>query len=188
MGYHIRTGLVEDHSTTLDMILAAANQGKSLRFDCHKPEQMSQLKYKFNRILRATTVLIHEADGVYVGLRTRVRVREDWANFAIIIEPAVPSSLNLSTILPTKPNEHDALERLRQFEGQMDLVRFTPSPTFNVENWVASLEKIGFELMKDPDKPGEYIGGAREDGDIDFAVARVVKRKVSGFDLIAEGG
>ena len=75
MGYHIRTGLVEEHESTLDMIRATIEKGQPLRFDCTTPEHLNRLKYQFNRILRATTVLIEECNGAFVGLRDRVKVR-----------------------------------------------------------------------------------------------------------------
>ena len=184
MGYHIRTGLVKDHESTLIMILEAADAGKSLRYDCKRPEDLNRLKYQFNRILKATSVLINECGGIYVGLRNRVKVREDWKHLAIIIEPAIPTG-TLNTLIPTQPNEHDAIERLKQFEGQMDLVSFTPSYSFVLNDWITELTKIGFELMPDPDNPSDFIGGRQDNGDLQYGVARIAKKTPTGFDMLS---
>lgn len=184
MGYHIRTGLVEENKEILDLIRLSVKNGIRLRYDCKVPEHMTKLKYQFNRLLRATSILTRECEGNFVGLRAKVQVREDWGALAIIIQPATNGPVNLSTLVPVKPNEHDALETLKQFEGQMDLVRFTPSPSFDLELWRTALMSIGFDLMPNPDEPGEWIGGALEDGDHEYAVARVEEKRASGFGLL----
>lgn len=184
MGYHIRTGLVKEHDSTLAMILAAVNRDTSLRFDCTTPEHMNKLKYQFNRVLRATSVLIHECSGVYVGLRGRVKVSEDWAGMAIVIKPVIAQiGDTLSTIQPAQPNEYDAIERLKQFQGSMDLIRFTPTDEWDIDEWRLAIQSIGFDLMPNPDEPG-WIGGEKEDGTLEYAVNRISKQAPSGFDLL----
>lgn len=184
MGYHIRTGLVEDHAAILDTILSAVNRGESLRYDCRKPEAMNKLKYSFNRILRASTILRNECNGNFFGLRGRVRVREDWKNMAIIIEPVIPTG-TLGALVPAQFSEHDAIEKLQQFDGRMDLVKFMPSPSFALDEWRVELKRIGFDLMLDPDEPDAWIGGEREGGELEYAVARVIKKTPTGFDMLS---
>ncbi len=187
MGYHIRTGLVEEHESTLGMIQKAIGEGKSLRFDCEAPEDMNRMKYSFNRILKATDILIRECGGNFTGLRALVKVREDWKRMAIIVEANVPHK-GLTAIQPAQPNEKDIIESLKQFQGQMDLIRFTPSYTFVFNDWVTELTKIGFELIPDPDNPDDFVGGQREDSDYEYGVARIEEKIVSGFDMLTAFG
>lgn len=183
MGYHIRTGLVEDHASTLDMILASISRGESLRYDCHIPDKMNRLKYQFNRILRATTVLTSECQGRFIGLRQQVKVREDWKNMAIIIEPS-DTPAGLMTITPAQANQFDAVERLKQFDGSMDIIHFTPTPDWDIAEFRIALQTIGFDLVPNPDEPGwieDHKGSL-----FGFAVARTEKPVPSGFDLLSE--
>ena len=183
MGYHIRTGLVEDHASTLDMILTSVSRGESLRYDCQIPDKMNRLKYQFNRILRATTVLTAECSGRFIGLRQRVKVREDWKNMAIVIEPSdVPEGI--LTIMPAQANQFDAINRLKQFDGSMDIIHFTPTSDWGIEEFRLALQEIGFDLVPNPDEPGwieDHKGSL-----LGFAVARTEKAPVSGFDLLSE--
>jgi len=187
MGYHIRTGLVEEHESTLGMIQKAISEGKSLRFDCTAPEDMNRMKYSFNRILKATDILIRECGGTFTGLRALVKVREDWKRMAIVIEANVPHK-RLTDIKPAQLNERDIIESLKQFQGQMDLIRFTPSFSFDLDTWITELTKVGFELIPDPDDPDAYVGGQREDGDYEYGVARIEEKIASGFDMLTTFG
>lgn len=183
MGYHIRTGLVEEHKSTLDMVYAALEKGEALRFDCRRPEDMNRTKYQFNRVLKATDVLITECGGKFKGMRARVKVKEDWKNMAIVIEPATAQTAGITSIQPAEPNEYDAIEKLKQFEGNMDLVRFTPTEAFDLTEWQLALNEIGFDLVADPDQPG-WIGEVSEYGKAQYAVARSTKKVPSGFDML----
>ncbi len=185
MGYHIRTGLVKEHESTLDMILRSISQGEALRFDCGRPEEMNRMKYQFNRVLKATEVLINECDGRFKGIRQRVKVCEDWKNMAIVIEPSSAQAAGITSITPAEPNEYDAIEKLKQFEGNMDLVRFTPTSSFDLAEWQLALNDIGFDLVADPDEPG-WIGEVDEHGKAKFAVARTTKKVRTGFDMLKE--
>ncbi len=184
MGYHIRTGLVEEHAGILKAIKTSIERGESLRYDCAQPEELNSRKYEFNRILKATSVLTHECNGSFVGLRGKVRIRTDWKNLALIIEPTTPTG-TLNTLIPIKNNEQDVLERLKQFEGKMDLIRFTPSLGFDLETWRSNLLDIGFDLMPDPETLTEWIGGPRDNGDFEYAVSRIEEKTPSGFDLLS---
>ena len=183
MGYHIRTGLVEDHASTLDMILASISRGESLRYDCHVPNMMNRRKYQFNRILKAASVLTTECQGRFIGLRRSVKVREDWKNMAIIIEPSnTPEAL--TSIMPAQANQFDAIDRLKQFDGSMDIIHFTPTSDWGIEEFRLALQEIGFDLVPNPDEPGwieDHKGSL-----LGFAVARTEKAPVSGFDLLSE--
>lgn len=183
MGYHIRTGLVTEHESTLNMVYAAIVKGEALRFDCGRPEDMNRMKYQFNRVLKATDVLVTECDGKFKGMRARVRVKEDWKNMAIVIEPSVAQTAGITSIMPAEPNEYDAVEKLKQFEGNMDLVRFTPTSSFDLAEWQLALNEIGFDLVADPDSPG-WIGEVDDYGKAKYAVARTTKKIPSGFDML----
>lgn len=167
------------------MIHKAVTKGEAIRFDCARPEQMNRMKYQFNRILKATTVLISECGGEFVGLRGKVKVCEDWKHMAIVLEPATPSEL--ITILPALPNEYDAIEKLGQFEGIMDLVKFTPTASFDLAEWQLALNEIGFDLMANPDEPG-WIGEEYTDGSVEYAVARTTKKQPTGFNMLTAYG
>jgi len=184
MGYHIRTGLVTEHESTLDMIYASIVKGEALKFNCGRPEEMNRMKYQFNRVLKATDILITECDGRFKGLRQRVRVCEDWKYMAIVIEPS--AGRGIVTITSAEPNEYEAIDKLKQFEGNMDLIRFTPTASFDLAEWQLALNDIGFDLVANPDEPG-WIGGVNDFGKAEYAVARTTKKKVrSGFDLIGD--
>lgn len=187
MGYHIRTGLVTEHESTLDMIARSVLKGEALRFDCGRPEDMNRMKYQFNRVLKATTVLITECDGRFVGLRKQVKVVEDWKHMAIVIEPSIAQTAGITAVMPAQPNQYDAVERLKQFEGNMDLIRFTPTESFDLMEWQLAINEIGFDLVADPDAPG-WIGGVNEYGQAEYAVARTTKTKPTGFDLLSSFG
>lgn len=184
MGYNIRTGLVEEHREFLQTISDNISRGESVRYRVAKVEQLNSMRYQLYRLLKATTVLINECGGAFVGLRQRVKIREDYTGgISLVVEPAKPVA-SIASILPSNADENDTLERLKQFEGEMDLVRFTPSYTFDLEEWRHKLQMIGFDLMPDPDKPDEWIGGAISNGDMDFAVARTKPKTPTGFDLL----
>jgi hypothetical protein len=183
MGYHIRTGLVEEHESTLDMIYGAIVKGEALRFDCRMPEDINKMKYQFNRVLKATDVLITECGGRFKGIRQRVKVKEDWKNMAVVIEPVTAQTAGITAVRPAEPNEYDAVERLKQFTGSMDLIRFTPSESFDLAEWQLAIKEIGFDLVANPDEPG-WIGGISEYGKAEYAVARTTKAKPTGFDML----
>ena len=104
---------------------------------------------------------------------------------AIIIEPAVASEL--INIMPAQPNEYDAIEKLKQFDGLMDLLRFTPTSSFDLAEWQLALNEIGFDLMANPDQPG-WIGEEYVDGSVEYAVSRTTKQAPSGFDMLTTYG
>ena len=145
MGYYIREGLVEEHTTTLDMILDAIRKGKTISFPCKKHSDMSKMKYQFNKILRAAQVLPSEAGGRFVDLRTRVQVCEDWDTLRIVIKPKVGSSLIINAS-PAVPDEGDMLTMLEDFDGTMALLEFTPSNAYSLDGFKAQIEARGFEL------------------------------------------
>ena len=182
MGYHIRTGLVEEFKTTLEMIASTIDKGEAIRFDCPNPEQMNKLKYQLNRILRASSVLKDECNGDFNGLREMVQVCEDWKIMAIVVKP-VHGPLDLRSLKPAKANEYDTIDRLKQFEGIMDLVRFTPTAEFDLAEWQLALNEIGFDLMANPDEPG-WIGDEYDDGSMEYAVARNTSKKPTGFSML----
>jgi hypothetical protein len=186
MGYNIRTGLVKKHAKLLQRILVVvAAGGENLRFDCSGPDDMSAQRYQLLRILRATALLKDECDGIFTDLHSRVKVCEDWGLMAVILKPVVEHHTT-ATLTPYRDNEHDILERLKQFEGQMDLVRFTPTPEFSAETWQITLQTIGFDLVEDPDNPGSWIGGpVGDEGEVDYAVARTADKAPSGFALLS---
>jgi hypothetical protein len=186
MGYNIREGVVEQHAEHLETILQGLSKNQAISFDCTHLADMNKMKYQFLRILKATDMLPHECGGRYHGLRAQVRVREDWRNMAVVIEPVhVPYRVDgILSSIPSMPNEHDVLEQLKQFEGQMDLVHFTPTSTFNVNTWQVQLLRIGFDLVADPDAAG-WIGGVNDEGNkAEYAVARVKDSKPTGFGLL----
>lgn len=167
----------------MDMIYGAIVKGEALRFDCRRPEDINKMKYQFNRVLKATDILIEECEGRFKGMRARVKVKEDWKNMAIVIEPVTAQTAGITAITPAEPNEYDAVERLKQFTGNMDLIRFTPSESFDLAEWQLAIKEIGFDLVADPDEPG-WIGGINEYGKAEYAVARTTKKVPSGFDML----
>lgn len=186
MGYNIREGVVEQHAEHLEAILQGVSKNHAISFNCDKLSSMNKMKYQFLRILKATDMLPNECGGRYHGLRAQVRVREDWQNRAVVIEPVhVPYRQGgvSAGIIPAVPNEHDMIEKLKQFEGQMDLVHFTPTETFNLDIWQLKLKTIGFDLVADPDAPG-WIGEVKEDGSAEYAVARMKDSKPTGFSML----
>lgn len=102
---------------------------------------------------------------------------------AIVIEPSVAQTAGITAVTPAQPNQYDAVERLKQFTGNMDLIRFTPTESFDLEEWQLAINEIGFDLVADPDKPG-WIGGINEYGKAEFAIARTTKATPTGFDLL----
>jgi len=164
------------------MIATAIDKGESIRFDCPNPEQMNKLKYQLNRILRASSVLKDECNGEFDGLREMVKVCEDWKIMAIIVKP-VHGPLDLRSLKPAQPNEYDAIERLKQFEGTMDLIKFMPTSEFDLAEWQLALNEIGFDLMADPDEPG-WIGDEYTDGSVEYAVARNARKQATGFGML----
>lgn len=186
MGYNISEGCVEQHAEHLESILQGVSKNHAISFNCDKLKDMNKMKYQFLRILKATDMLPNECGGRYHGLRAQVRVREDWQNRAVVIEPVhVPYRQGgvSAGIIPAVPNEHDMIEKLKQFEGQMELVTFVPTETFSLEIWQLKLKTIGFDLVADPDQPG-WIGEEKEDGSLQYAVARMSDSKPSGFGLL----
>ncbi len=186
MGYNISEGCVEQHAEHLESILQGVSKNHAISFNCEKLSSMNKMKYQFLRILKATDMLPNECGGRYHGLRAQVRVREDWQNRAVVIEPIhVPYRQGgpSAGVIPAVPNEHDMIEKLKQFEGQMELVTFTPTETFNLEIWQLKLKTIGFDLVADPDQPG-WIGEEKPDGTHQYAVARMAESKPSGFDML----
>jgi hypothetical protein len=186
MGYNIREGCVEQHKEHLELIYQAALSNKPIMFKCARLEDMNRMKYQFNKILKATDMLPHECEGRYTGLRQQVRVKEDWETPAVVIQPIHSFRGNsvLTGIAPAEPNEHDAIEKLKLFEGPNTLVKFKPSPQFNLDIWQLKLNTIGFDLMRDVDKPGEWIGSIDEKGHAAYAVTRKVDDRPSGFGLL----
>ena len=186
MGYNIRTGLVKQHATLLTRILQVViSRGDELRFDCDGPDDMSTQKYQLLRIIRATHLLKDECNGQFSGLYDQVRVCEDWPRMAVVVKPAI-AHRTAANLTPYRDNEHDTLAKLKQFEGQMDLVRFTPTPDFILVAWQQELRALGFDLVLDPDNPGQWIGGPTGDeGEVDYAVARIADSTPSGFALLS---
>ncbi|KKN88107.1 hypothetical protein LCGC14_0251790 [marine sediment metagenome] len=186
MGYNIRTGLVEKHAKLLQRIyIAVAVGGGDLRFDCSNPDDMNAQRYQLLRILRATRLLKDECDGLFVDLHSKVKICEDWDLMAVIVRP-VTAHRSSTVLTPYRENEHDVLERLKQFEGQMDLVHFLPTPEFSAETWQIALQTIGFNLVPNPDDPDSWIGGpVGDEGEVDYAVARMTDKTPSGFALLS---
>ena len=186
MGYNIRSGLVEKHAKILQQIyITVAIGGEDLRFDCSGPDDMSAQRYQLLRVLRASRLLKAECNGLFADLHSRVKICEDWDLMAVIIKP-VTAHRTTTTLTPYQENEHDVLERLKQFEGQMDLVRFLPTPEFSAETWQVALQTVGFDLVSNPDNPGSWIGEpVGDDGEVDYAVARMTSKAPSGFALLS---
>lgn len=185
MGYSITEGMVEDNAPILDRILMGVKRGEAVVFKCH-PHLLSKNNYRMHNLLKATNVLTKEANGKYSGLRSRVKVIMDSRRSAIIVEPKHGTVQLSESLVPMVPDEDDAIEILKNFQGETKDLKFTPSSgDFNIEDFAQRIQAIGFKLARNIET-GEYVIITDEESDEIMVLAeRVEKRKKhSAFDVL----
>jgi len=173
MGYSTNPRLVVENEDLLEEILQQVVK-KDSPLKIAGGDNVSSKQYQLRRILAATDRHPKALEGRYAGLGTLVTLRV--RGTSIYIEKKIGASFTLS-----QPDEEDAIEKLKTYRGDLDVMEFKPSGSFNEAALTGRLLEEGWRLH-----PTTRI--ELDDGRVSYAVERITENSPKGFDILRQGG
>jgi hypothetical protein len=171
MGYNLRRAHVTDNLDILDSILLAVNAGQEAVITA-SPDDLSQMHYHLNVVLKAAETFVDIENGKYRSLREAVKLRPIAQRGGVVVQPKSTAKVIISQT--KEQDELDMLAMLANYQGSLPQVIFRPSETYTEELFRKGVEALGYSY-----------DGSQELGD--GRVAAAVERKekeATGFDLL----
>lgn len=166
MGYWLRPQIVREYENMFRLIQKkVVEKGEEIRL---KPaaDKLSSERYKLNQALKCAEVFKEELGGKFAGLKEQVKVTVDSSSLEIVIlgkRERVSESI-------VKANETIALQQLESYRGELTVLNFFPSPSFDPDSFRARAESIGFRVHLDIEED------TQEDGSIMCPAERIEEK------------
>jgi hypothetical protein len=171
MGYNLRRAHVTENLDMLDRILEAVNAGQEAVITA-SPDNLSQMHYHLNVVLKAAETFADVERGKYTTLRRAVTLKPNAQRGGVVVQPRTFSKIIVAQA--KEPDELDMLAMLANYQGSLPQVIFRPSEAYTEELFQRGVEALGYSY-----------DGSQElgDGRVAAAVERK-EREASAFELL----